>query len=77
MEKGDLVLGYSDGVVEAQSPGGELFGTERLFETVATGPQDTQAMVDHVMGTLAEFTRGTDPYDDLTLVAVRCDQEVM
>ena len=77
MERGDLVLGYSDGVVEAQSPAGELFGSERLAEIVAGGPEEPRQMVDHVMGALSEFTSGTEPYDDLTLVAVRCDREVM
>ena len=77
MERGDVVLGYSDGVVEAQSTGGELFGAERLMEVVAEGPTEPEALVDYVMAVLSEFTSGTEPYDDLTLVAVRCDQEVM
>lgn len=77
MGHGDLVVGYSDGVVEAQSTGGELFGSDRLSEVIAAGPSDPKEMVDHVMAVLAEFTSGTEPYDDLTLVAVRCDREVM
>ncbi len=77
MERGDLVLGYSDGVVEAQSPHGEVFGSERLTEVVAGGPDEPGEMVDHVMAVLSDFTSGTEPYDDLTLVAVRCDREVM
>lgn len=34
LEPGDLVLLYTDGVVEARSPGGEFFGVARLQELV-------------------------------------------
>jgi len=34
LEPGDMVLLYTDGVVEARSPGGELFGVPRLQELV-------------------------------------------
>jgi serine phosphatase RsbU (regulator of sigma subunit) len=34
LEPGDLVLLYTDGVVEARSPDGEFFGVERLAELV-------------------------------------------
>jgi serine phosphatase RsbU (regulator of sigma subunit) len=34
LEPGDMVLLYTDGVVEARSPGGEFFGVERLSELV-------------------------------------------
>lgn len=34
LEPGDLVLLYTDGVVEARSPGGEFFGVDRLADLV-------------------------------------------
>ena len=36
LERGDLVLLYTDGVVEARSPEGDFFGVERLQELVET-----------------------------------------
>ena len=36
LEPGDMVLLYTDGVVEARSPSGEFFGVERLAELVCT-----------------------------------------
>jgi len=70
LDPGDLVLGYSDGVVEAQSPEGELFGQERLEEILRHGPATPQPLVDEILGALERFTRGEAPYDDVTLLAV-------
>jgi sigma-B regulation protein RsbU (phosphoserine phosphatase) len=77
MDSGDLVLGYSDGVIEAVSPAGEIFGTERLAQVMREAPNGPAALVDRVVSALEEFTQGSDPYDDVTLVAVGCDREVV
>lgn len=72
MEPGDLLLAYSDGVVEAQSPDGELFGEDRLSAVLAASPSDSpEATVDHVLAEIETFTCGHTPYDDLTLLAAR------
>jgi serine phosphatase RsbU (regulator of sigma subunit) len=70
LEPGDLVLAYSDGVVEAQSPEGELFGQERLEEVLRSAPTEPQAVVDDVLAAVDRFTRGVEPYDDITLLAL-------
>ena len=70
LDPGDLVLGYSDGVVEAQSPEGELFGQERLEEILRGESATPQALVDEILAALERFTRGEAPYDDVTLLAV-------
>jgi sigma-B regulation protein RsbU (phosphoserine phosphatase) len=67
---GDLLLAYSDGVVEAHSPGGEFFGEDRLAQCLATAPAGAHATVDHVLREIGAFTRGSEAYDDITLVAV-------
>jgi serine phosphatase RsbU (regulator of sigma subunit) len=75
VRRGDLVLGYSDGVVDALSPQGASFGIERLSEVVAAAPPQPEAVIDLVVQALKEFTEGTEPYDDVTLVAIACDRE--
>ena len=67
---GELVLAYSDGVVEAQSPDGELFGQPRLEAVLRDGGDDPQAIVDGVLAAVDRFTRGSEPYDDITLLAL-------
>ena len=75
--QGDLILGYSDGVVDALSPGGESFGIDRLSDVVARAPAKPEILIDQVVDALREFTEGTEPYDDVTLVAIACDREVV
>ncbi len=67
---GEVVLAYSDGVVEAHSPGGEMFGEERLKHALRGGPPLPEAIIERVMLALDEFTERNEPYDDLTLLAI-------
>lgn len=70
LEPGDLLLAYSDGVVEAQSPDGRLFGEERLAEVLLEAPTTSpQAAVNHILEEIESFTCGHTPYDDVTLLA--------
>jgi sigma-B regulation protein RsbU (phosphoserine phosphatase) len=70
LEPGDLVLGYSDGVTEAHAPGGEMFGDERLAAALARGRGEPHEVVNAILDEVAAFTRGAEPYDDITLVAI-------
>ena len=72
---GEVVLGYSDGVVEAQSPSGEQFGDARLAEVLSAAPPDPRAVVDRVLEAVRRFAEGAEPYDDITLVAIARDLE--
>jgi serine phosphatase RsbU (regulator of sigma subunit) len=75
VERGELVLGYSDGVLDARSPSGDFFGADRLVAALAGAPPEPAGAVDSILEHLAAFTRGEDPYDDVTLVAVARHQE--
>jgi sigma-B regulation protein RsbU (phosphoserine phosphatase) len=67
---GDLVLAYSDGVVEARSPAGEFFGEDRLRSVLRGCPQDPEGVVAGVLEAVDRFVGDQTPYDDLTLLAV-------
>ncbi len=75
IDPGELVLGYSDGVLDARSPAGEPFGVERLIAVVARAPAEPWSVIATVVQALNEFTEGAEPYDDVTLVAVCRDRE--
>jgi len=71
MGPGDLLVAYSDGVVEAQSEDGEFFGEERLQQVVRRCPRDPDHAIEAILDAIDEFSRGQIAYDDLTLVAAR------
>ncbi len=66
-----IVLG-TDGIWEAFSPRGEMFGKNRLEEVIrANAHLDAQAILDAVYAKVDEFTEGTPPADDITLVVIK------
>jgi len=66
-----LVL-YTDGVIDAQTASGELFGAQRLLDTIngAPGRSATQ-LVDGAMAALDGFVGGAAQADDIAVLALR------
>ncbi|MCL4836822.1 MAG: SpoIIE family protein phosphatase [Thermoanaerobaculia bacterium] len=72
---GELLLGYSDGAIDALSPEGEPFGAARLAHTLASSPARPEAAVDHLLSTIAAHSGGAEAYDDITLVVLAREPE--
>jgi serine phosphatase RsbU (regulator of sigma subunit)/predicted ester cyclase len=71
LEKGESVLFYSDGLVEAHDPKGDMFGFPRLRRMVAERAEEG-SLVDFLMDELRSFTGdGWEQEDDITLVTLR------
>lgn len=70
LDPGEIILAYSDGVIEAQSPAGDFFGTQRLMQIVAGSRRNPQELIHHVLEQLDSFTAGLPQYDDVTLMAI-------
>ena len=71
LEAGDSVLFYSDGLVEAHDPRGEMFGFPRLQGFVGAHPGGAK-MIDFLLDELARFVGdGWEQEDDITLVTLQ------
>ncbi len=71
LNAGDEVLFYSDGLVEAHDPAGEMFGFPRLKALI--GDHDGNAsLIDHLLTAMEEFTGAEwEQEDDVTMVTLR------
>ena len=68
LEPGDRVFLYTDGVVEHQSPEGELYGMDRLTEVLSgLAGASLDGVLDGVMNDLAAFNPAP-PTDDVSLL---------
>jgi len=71
LEPGHTLFAFTDGLVEARSPSGEVFGSDRLRSVVrGTAGATASELVSGVVETLQTFGRQAEPHDDLTLLAV-------
>ena len=73
LEPGDLLLCYTDGITEPENAYGEMFGEERLIETVQRniGKAEEQ-ILDAVVEAVLAWTGAGELQDDMTLVIARC-----
>ena len=71
LQRGDTVLFYSDGLVEAHDPHREMFGFPRLQGLVGAHRSDGPAMVNFLLSELGRFTgQEWEQEDDITLVTL-------
>jgi anti-sigma regulatory factor (Ser/Thr protein kinase) len=71
-EPGDVLLFYSDGLIDARNHAGEPFGTERLATCVQTHHQlDPEALIDRIRSDVIDFSRSSTFADDLSCVAIK------
>ncbi len=71
LEAGEAALFYSDGLVEAHDPKGEMFGFPRLRAYVAERGEE-RSLGEYLMEELYSFVgEGWEQEDDITLLTLR------
>jgi serine phosphatase RsbU (regulator of sigma subunit) len=72
LNAGDSALFYSDGLVEAHDPEGEMFGFPRLRALVAEHAEE-RSLGDSLLEELYSFVgEGWEQEDDITLLTLQC-----
>ena len=69
---GDLIVFFSDGIVDAVDDTGDMFGNDRLNAVLQSQTHPTAAStVDAILKAVTDFQDGTDHFDDETVVVLR------
>ncbi len=71
---GSHIIGFTDGVVESTNNQGEMFGTERLVQTLVDSYKTTEPVshIEYVVQSLKAFQQKEGQDDDITLVSITC-----
>ena len=72
MKSGDVLVLYTDGVVEAINASGDMFGMKRLQQVCLDSIKlSSQEIVDSIKDKVFEFAENEAQFDDLTLLVFR------
>ena len=74
MQPGDVLMLYTDGLIDALNSEGEEFGTARLRQTLEQHCEQTAPdIVAGIMAAVRAHAGDAPPFDDETLVVVKRD----
>ncbi|HUK19069.1 MAG TPA: SpoIIE family protein phosphatase [Bryobacteraceae bacterium] len=72
LEHGDILVAYTDGIVEPENAYGEMFGEDRLKDLVLKyAGADSSEIIAHTMEAVVEWTASSELQDDMTMVVAR------
>jgi len=72
LEHGDVLVAYTDGIVEPENVYGEMFGEERLKDLlVKYARADSAELIARTMEAVVEWTGAGELQDDMTMVVAR------
>ena len=72
LEKGSVLFVYTDGVAEATDSQNEMFGTDRLLDTLnSISGDDPHEALDSVQKAVNAFVKTAPQFDDLTMLCLK------
>ena len=73
--RGDLLFFYTDGLVETENEGGEMFGADRLQSLLETEhAHGIDLVLERVEQSVRTFRGKAEPFDDATMMALRIEE---
>jgi serine phosphatase RsbU (regulator of sigma subunit) len=69
--RGEMLVAYTDGVVDARNPAEEPYGEERLMALLVDGGPTAQGLIERVDSALGSFIADAAQFDDVAMLAAR------
>lgn len=71
LERGETLLGYTDGVTDATDRQDTQYGEFRMLARLSTPVASAAVLTQDLLADVHQFTDGASPFDDITLIAIR------
>jgi len=72
LERGDTIVVYSDGLIDARGPANTGWGRERLLDLLPRlNPPGSEQLLASIVSVVDEYMDGSDQFDDLTVMVFR------
>jgi len=72
LQRGDLLIAYTDGISEAMTADDEEWGEERMLQAVPRHPlASASEVLETIFRAADEFTAGAEQHDDMTLLIMK------
>ena len=72
INRGDILIIYSDGICEAMNDKKGEFGEQRLKETIRLNKKKSaKKLIEKILSAVKYFTRGVSQHDDMTAVVIK------
>lgn len=72
IKKNDIVIFYTDGVIEARDPNDLEFGQDRFINVLQSNvDKNPEKIIENIIGEITNFTEGIPQHDDITLVVIK------
>jgi sigma-B regulation protein RsbU (phosphoserine phosphatase) len=77
LQRGDVMVFYTDGITEAMNADSDLFGDSRLSRIVEEhGHLDADELRERILREIETFVGGADQHDDMTMILIKVTQLV-
>lgn len=73
LQSGDIIIFYTDGIIEAENESGKMYGIERLERSIERMDPGRGAgeIIQHILHNVTQFAGNAEQYDDMTVVVVK------
>jgi sigma-B regulation protein RsbU (phosphoserine phosphatase) len=75
LDNGDILLLYTDGLVDVQNRSDKFYGIDRLIsKLILFNEMNPQEIVSHILEDVKEFSEGRPYFDDLTMLIIKKEE---